>query len=480
MWLAACLFPTAAWGNMPDALGIGATWQAQGGGSVARVDDGTAALVNPAGLARASVRRLSIGGFGARPKVATLPQLAWDTNQDGVVDDRDAGLNWQPVPPTIGAVDLSIAGPLLPWLGAGLTLTAPTSNLIRFATFDPQLPSYIRWNNRTQRTHVALGLAAEPVEGLRLGAAIDLLAQGVATARLTVDAVADGEEADTTAAIDVHAIDLRVIPTWAPVLGAQLDLGALHPRLAPITLGARYHAQVGLPLDVALDLQANANVQDFGDAEPYVAALVASADLALFDHYVPHQIDAGASVRLGPGLVVHGDLRWMDWRRLTLNVAQVERAELLVPLLGTIDEVRDGNPYAATARSTFGARVGGEGTIALPTPRGTDDLRLSVRLGGLLDPTPLVDQSDVSSMLDSDHRVLTTGLGLDVVPSAPRVGPMGLDLTLQIHQLAPAVLDRAVDPNKAGAPLEPGGLPIGGTFFALGGALRFDGQGAQE
>jgi len=476
--LASSSISAPAQASMPDAVGLGARWQALGGGSVARVDDGTAALVNPAGLAGANTRRLSLGGFGAQPRVAPLPQLAWDTNQDGVVDARDGGLDWQPTPPSIGAVDLSLAGPLLPWLGAGVTLTAPTANLIRFATFDPQLPTYIRWSNRTQRTHLAFGVAAQPIDGVRLGVAIDVLAQGVATARMTVDAVASGEDGTTTAVFDVHDIDLRVIPTWAPVLGAQFDLGSAHPALEPITIGVRYHAQVGLPLDVALDVQANANLDDFGDSEPYVAALVASADLALFDHYVPHQLDGGASLRLGPGLVLHGDVRWMDWRRLVLNVAQVERAELLVPLLGQVDGITDGNPYSATAKSTFGARVGGEGTVALPAPRGLDRASLSVRIGGMLDPTPLVSQTSASSMLDSDHRVFTAGLGLDVVPTSPRVGPLALDVTLQVHQLAPANLPRAVDPTTAGAPLRPGGLPIGGTFVALGAALRFEGLGA--
>ena len=145
-----------------------------------------------------------------------------------------------------------------------------------------------------------------------------------------------------------------------------------------------------------------------------------------------------------------------------------------MPLLGSIDDIGDGNPYELTARSTLGARVGGEGTVALPTWKGVSAAELTVRLGALLDPTPLVEQSAVSSMLDSDHRVLTTGLGLGVVPTAPRVGPLGLDLMLQLHQLAPASLARAADPTRAGAPLQAGGLPIGGTFVALGAALRLD------
>jgi hypothetical protein len=149
-------------------------------------------------------------------------------------------------------------------------------------------------------------------------------------------------------------------------------------------------------------------------------------------------------------------------------------------LLGEVDDITDGNPYAATARSTFGARFGGEGTVPLPAPRGLDTAQLSVRLGAMLDPTPLVDQTVASSMLDSNHRVLTGGLGLGVVPTSERVGPAALDLTVQVHQLAPAVLDRAVDPTRAGAPLSPGGLPIGGTFVALGAALRFEGLGPKD
>ena len=65
-----------------------------GGGCVGLVDDGASAMMNPAGLSRIRQPTVGLGAMGAIERFDDLPDLYWDTNRDGVIDDRDAPLEY--------------------------------------------------------------------------------------------------------------------------------------------------------------------------------------------------------------------------------------------------------------------------------------------------------------------------------------------------------------------------------------------------
>jgi len=464
------LAASIAQATVPDTMGLGARWAARGGGSVALVDDGTAAFVNPAGLRAAEGGHAAVGLITARPRVAAVPSVWWDTNRDGSVDERDAPLSVDPTPPPVFGLDLHLARPIGRYLAIGATAYLPTASLIRFATFEPALPYYLRWGNRLQRTNLTAGIAVEPLDGLRLGIAADLLAKTRATARLTIDATARGgtgtQAVGGEVVYDVHLIDITVVPAVAPVAGLQLDLGLLAPALDGGALGVRYHGAVGLPLDVVLDGQANVRLDDVGD-EPYVTALVAAADFALFDHDVPQRLDLGASWVFADAVALHADARWTDWRGLTLNIARVEQATLEAPLVDLDGAIRDGNEVAYEVRATWGVRGGAE--VALPSwaiGGALDEAQLRLRAGASYDPTPLVSQGD-SAMLDSDHSMWGGGVGLQTGQPLDEDGAMALDLAVQVHTLAAGSLPRAASTPTAGYPVAATAVPFGGRFAAV-------------
>ncbi|MBT3220396.1 MAG: hypothetical protein HN348_15020, partial [Proteobacteria bacterium] len=80
--------------TVPDKFGIGARSMGSGGGGVALVNDGTAALLNPAGLAQVRRPLTSVGISGAFHSFEDMPGLYWDTNRDGVIDEKDDALQY--------------------------------------------------------------------------------------------------------------------------------------------------------------------------------------------------------------------------------------------------------------------------------------------------------------------------------------------------------------------------------------------------
>jgi long-subunit fatty acid transport protein len=257
------------------------------------------------------------------------------------------------------------------------------------------------------------------------------------------------------------------VPAVAPIAGIQLDVGKLVTALEGLRLGTVYQGRVGLPLDVEVDLQANAEISGFGDLEPFVAAAVARGSLSLFDHYVPQRVNTGIAYGREGLFVAYVDLRWTDWRGLVLNVARLESAELTSPFV-SIDEgaIRDGNDYTVTVRSTWGLRGGLEASLPqIPIDGRIRYVQLRLRGGGGTDPTPLVSQGPTSAFLDSDRQWVTAGLGVEHWdPFALTDGAVRFDLVFQWHWLARAQLPRGAEVPTAGSVVGGGAIPVGGTL----------------
>jgi hypothetical protein len=470
--------------TVPDAFGIGARWQGAGGAGVAVVEDGTAALVNPAGLSRVRRPTASLGITAAFPKFRDIPDLWWDTNRDGVVDERDPPLAYSAnVEPPIG-LSVSAARNIGGKFGLGITAYVPTSQMIRFAMFEPELPNYFMWNNRMQRFVAAAGVGGEVLPGLSIGVSVDILAKANVNVVMTLDAAVapPAEGADELSdvvgdvVIDVHDISLSVVPAFAPVLGMQFDVGKVLPVLDGLVLGASYHGSVGLPINVDLDLQFNVATEDLGDLEPYVASIIADASLSLFDHYVPPKLMLGLAFRRSNTLTMYVDTRWTDWRKLTLNVARLESADLISPLVDLSEGIQDGNEHKFVVRPVWSLRMGAD--LALPEWVIENDLRyvrLFFRGGFGLEPSPLVEQTELSALLDANRTMFTTGAGVEFWdPFELNDGPVRYDLFFQYHVLAETTMARSHPTPKGGYPVTQAGLPVGGRITVFGAQWSFD------
>lgn len=470
--------------TVPDTFGIGGRWQGAGGGGVAVVEDGTAAFVNPAGLSRIRRPTAGVGLLVAYPKFEPLPDLWWDTNQDGTVDERDPPLEYSADIRSQYGVEVFAGRHVGGKFGLGLVAYVPTRNLVRFATFDPELPTYPMWDNRLERFMASAGIGGEILPGLSIGAAVDVLASAKVDVVLTADAVVTGPgttaeapgDLVTEIVIDVHEIQLALVPAVAPVLGLQLDVGKLVAPLDGLVFGASWHGQVGLDIDVDLDIQANATIQDVGDLDPYVTAILAEAQLGIVDHYVPPRVTLGVAYRRKDTLTLYADLRWTDWRKMALNVARVTGAEITSPLVDLDGTIVDGNVHAFLMKPTWGLRMGSD--LVVPRFELKSDLRyvqLSFRGGFALEPSPLVDQGVNSNLLDTDRTMFSLGTGVETWdPFDLTDGAVRFDLFFQYHLLAAATLPRQTDVPRAGYPVDAAGLPIGGNIAVLGGQWSFE------
>ncbi|NCG21642.1 MAG: hypothetical protein GWP91_21720 [Rhodobacterales bacterium] len=478
-------FPPLCCASGPETFGIGGRFQGAGGGGIALVDDGTSALVNPAGLGQIRRPVAGIGTQTAIPAFQQLPALWWDTNRDGSVDQRDAPLVYPPNDETVSASQIHLGRQIGGKFGIGFTAHVPMANLVRFKTFDPSLPTYIMWENRLQRFTIAAGVGGEVLPGFAIGVGVDILAAAHLDVTLTADVSVSGAQASTATnldplvtevVMDIHEIDMRMVPVPAPTFGFQWDVGTLIKPLNGFILAAAYHGEVGLPITLGMDIQANVNVDELGSLDPYITSLIADAQVQLFDHYVPRKITLGLAYRRADTLTLYADLKWSDWSRMQLNVAQLTDATLTSPLIDLSDVIRDGNPLEVILRPVWSYRMGTE----LQLPEWEVDskfqyVRLVVRGGFGVEPSPLISQRADTMLLDSGRSFFTLGAGVETWDPLSLVdGAVHLDLFFQSHILKTAFLDRQTDVPRAGFPVGQAGFPIGGRVFVFGGEWGFE------
>lgn len=469
----------------PDLFGSGARSIGMGGGGVAVTEDGSAANINPAGLYRIRRPTVSMGLQGAFPSFDPIPDLWWDTNRDGTVSSADPPLQFPvDVEPAVGlqfAAGRNVGGKF----GIGISGYLPTNRILRFSTFEPELPNYFMYDNRPQRYALAIGTGGEIAHGVIVGAGIDFVPYAHYDLSLTIDASVTGstdengevEDLVGDIVVDVQEMDLDVRPGFAPIVGFQLHLGQWLSPLSGLWIGAAYRGSVGLPIEADLDLQTNLSAEDVGDLEPIVVAAILESGLSLYDHYVPAQLRLGMAWRAEETATAYLDLRWTNWRPMILNVARVRWVDVTSPLV-TLDEgaVVDGNDHTFTLKPTWSVRTGSE----LLLPKWELDnklryLRLMARGGFGWEPTPLVSQGDNSALLDADRMMFAAGFGAETWDALELVdGPVRADLYVQYHTLARSELARSASEPTAGYPVEADSIPIGGHILVIGAQWGFD------
>ncbi len=470
------------WSQTTEVFGVGARWLGAGGGGVAVVEDGTAASLNPAGLARIRRPIAALGYLAARPDFKDSPSVWWDTNRDGVVDEADAPLQVEADPANVSGIEIAAGRNVGGKFGLGFMLYLPTRRIIEFSMFEPAVPRWWMWDNRLQRFSLALGVGGEVVRGVSVGVSADVLARADVSVSMTLDAAASPavstmstEPVVTDIVVDVHEIVLDLTPAVAPVVGVQLDFGRWTPALEGLVVGATWHGALGLPIGVELDLQANVTLEDVGDLAPYTSAVVAQSELALYDHYVPPRVVAGIAYRRSGTLTTYADLRWTDWRSMTVNVAHVDSLTITAPLIDLDDAVKDGNTLAVVFRRTVGFRMGAEVVLPRWEVGGRFDyVQVAGRGGAGFEPTPLVGQGPNSALLDANRSLYTLGAGVETWDPLSLVnGPVRIDLFGQLHKIGGGTLNRASDEPKAGSPVSGAGFPLVGTVVVAGGAWGF-------
>ena len=446
-------------------------------GGVSLSGDAGSALLNPAALAGQERSEFLLGYSLVRFDFDPLPDVYWDTNRDGLVDNTDAPLQIGGNDPGDGSM-LGIRRAIGPRFGVGLSLFAPTGRLLRLQTIEPRLPTYFMYQNRTQRYAMAMGFGAQPLTSLYIGAGLRMLSRSTLYASFTVDANVDGSPDSANAAdvisatIDVHDMTFDLKPGFVPVAGLQWKLGELSPRLDGLALGVVWRGEGGVPVDVILDAQLNTRTEDLGDLEPLVVATVANASLSVFDHYVPQQVQVGASYSSGDVFHIYVDAHHTRWAVMELAYSKLLGASLDAALIDLSEvDVQNGLVPNVQFQNTWAIRTGTE--LVLPPfdlPGRGGWIRPTFRGGFGYEPSPLVAQSADTALLDADRLIFGVGLGVehgalwDVAE-----GPVAWDAFFQYHSLASGTLERpATDQPRKGYPVDGAALPIGGRFYTAG------------
>lgn len=474
-----------------ETFGAGAGASGMAGGGLAFPIDAGAVFLNPASLTHLPGSHSATLGYQlVRSRFERFPALQWDTNRDGRVSALDEPLSIQPDYEAGDGVFAGATDKIGKRFGFGLAVYVPKDYILRLATFEPEIPQYFMYDTRLQRYALAAGFGWEQIPGLSFGGGVQLVPQARYSIAATIDATfvgaPDGEKhawnllRDLT--LDVHEMTLDLVPGFAPMASFHWDVGRLIPPAQGLVLAGSWRGAVGLPVEVTGDLQGNIHLQDMGDLGAVLLPLAVKVSLGVWDHYIPEQLSGGVGLELFDMLRLYGDLRWTRWSDMRINITHVMGATFETPLFDVEESlIHDGNSEVAVFQDVTSFRIGGE--LALPRwelAEPWDFLRLRVRAGGGLEPSPLVSQTSSTALLDADRALVAGGLGIEHQDPLGWVKTVRWNLFLQAHLLGEGALDRPTPSlPTAGYPVDDNAdglssIPIGGRLWAAGAQLDFD------
>jgi len=488
---ASLLLVAAALASAVNTFGAGAASLSMGGGGIALPRDGGVVFTNPASLVRLPGENGALLGYGlVRSGFEPLPDLWWDTNRDGRIDGEDAPLQFQPEYAPGDGLSVALHRRVGRRFALGAALFWPKDRILKLSTFEPELPTYFMYDSRLQRYDLALGFGWEQIRGLAIGGGVRIVPRARYNITATIDArfVGAGEgqkEAEqllTDITIDVHDMSLDLITDFAPVISFHWQPGELIPPLSWLELAGTWRGSTGLPVEVTGDLQVNVSVDEIGNLDEVVLPVLLQTELGVYDHYVPEQFVLGAGVTPCRWAALFGETWFTRWSRMEINVTEVVYAHLDSPLFDIPDDaIHEGNVTDFHWRDTWSFRAGGEFApprIELHNP--FRYLQLRARLGGGLEPTPLVSQSEYTAVLDASRLVLAGGLQAEHRDPFQLAEILRWSLYFQYHLLGSGSLERRwLGRPTAGYPIEVGedgmtSLPVGGHLWTGGLQVELD------
>lgn len=382
--------PVTAAADALDEFGFGARSAGMAGAFAAVGTGAEATHTNPAGVALAEHPEVMVGyGYG------TL-NLELSGRDAQVLDAHGSSVGIAfPVPLGRGVV-----------AAFGLGLYLPDQFIARIQLVPPTEPHFILLDNDPHRIVLEPVVSLAIGERLAIGAGASLLADARGNGVTFNVGVVSGEKVGEAAA-DVEL----------PVRAAPL-VGVLFAPVPQVRAGAAYRGE--LSLDLALDILANVDVAGVvtGDALVSVRAT---------NYYSPHRVTGGAAVDVTADLTLSGELTWAGWSGYPSGLADLRA---IVALDITPPLARTETP-PADFEDTLSGRVGAEARFGGPRTR------YAVRGGYGYLPSPVPEQTGLTSFADNDRHVLALGAGVTLADWQPYlVRPIELGLAVQWQHLA--------------------------------------------
>ncbi|MHB8876843.1 MAG: OmpP1/FadL family transporter, partial [Myxococcaceae bacterium] len=230
-----------------------------------------------------------------------------------------------------------------------------------------------------EQLQLVVAAAARPIEGLWLGAGVQVLTSygGEATFTAVLGTGSPGR-------VNSRSLDNEVTGQVAPVVGVAA--GPFHGAQAFASFRGEHKTIFSMPVGVDLG--------GFGAIEVTVDGVM---------HFSPNTVVAGASAKLlGDRLLVAVDLGWEQWSKTPPMVAVIGiKMPGTLTALGFNPDVIS-RPVEMNFRDTLVPRVGAE-WMALE--------RVALRAGYSYRPSPIPDQAGRANFLDADTHVLSAGAG---------------------------------------------------------------------
>jgi len=477
--------------SAPNTFGSGAGASAMGGGAIALPQDAGIVFGNPAGLVRLPGENGIMLGYGlVRSEFDEFPQLWWDTNRDGRIDDNDNPLDVQPEYAAGDGMHAAMHRRIGRRFALGAALFWPKDRILKLSTFEPELPTYFMYDSRLQRYGLAVGFGWEQIPGLSLGGGVRIIPRARYNITATIDAtvVTAGEGQDdvgelvTDITVDVHDMSLDLVTDFAPMLSFHWQPGELIPFLSWLQLAGAWRGTTGLPVEVTGDVQANISIDDIGNLDEVVLPVLLLVELGVYDHYVPEQFTLGGAITPFPWVSLYGELYWTRWSAMLINVTEVIDASIDSPLFD-IDEsaIHEGNVTHFVWQDTLAPRFGG--VIDLPRieiDNAARYLQIRLRGGGGIEPTPLVSQSETTAILDASRLVVAGGFQIEHRDPFQIADVARWSGWFQFHRLGRGSLERQwLGQPTAGYPIDTDasgttGIPVGGHLWTAGMQLELD------
>ena len=418
-----------------------------------------ALFLNPAGIQGA--QSVLLGYSFLRTNFVDVPSVAWDSNQDGTINEFDTRLQPEVNYAPIDGMTLGIVQPMMKNITFGLNAYFPSARLLRLNTYDSSLPSYFLYRSSLQRYGLLAGLGATIMEGVHIGVGVDLLYTArftlVGTLKGTVSNTED-EEPQTQAIVDLHETSLEASPAGAYILGVQWDV----PYVKELRLGLAYRTAHSNPMEVELDLQVDGSLTGMENLNDQNLSVVAPVSLSLLDFYKPAEFRLGFSWRAFERFSLVGDVLWTQWSKAFLNTIQVSEGNLSIPML--YEEpivVEDGNPYDLVLQDVWSFRMGTSWSWNML------DSGWNIHAGLAYTTSALARYGRNMTPLEAPRFVVSSGLTVDTI-SPILQKPMSVSIFGQWQQLMSGYVDVAYDsPQTLGSP-EGTQVPFGGGLIGLG------------
>jgi hypothetical protein len=389
---------------------LGPESQALGKTGVSGVSDFGAVVLNPAALA---ARRRSVWfGYDAARFSPT------------VQGDAATGPVAPPAQPAFVGGVLGLRLPITPaasgflsGLTLGLAVTSPRDVIVRAQLPLPETPQFPLLSARAQALDLALSLAFQPLDALRLGVGL----RGLAGLEGQVQVAGDGQR---------DGVENELSLELAPIVGVLFQARQQ-------SVGLVYRGALAAPFEVELRDQSVPGIT----LPPLHLDGLAHYDPAEFGLEWSREF---AATRVSLGLVYQRWSAFEGWLGQTVTCSESPCGALPLEAIELSD--------------TLSPRLGVARRVALS---GVD---LTLRLGYAFEPTPLPEQSQAANRWDNQRSLFTCGYEVEL-----RDTPFAFAAAYQFHWLHERTH------RKAQPELEPAAVTVAGSvhFFALDAELRF-------